>query len=95
MNIVFWEKHQKLNTSLNMAKELLMCSHAKVIKIIDKYTDKEIFSKAYFKWAGAAGLEKYFVYVVISHYDWAMKKIKQIFNKCLINKKPLGKQKEI
>ena len=75
MNVGFWEKHQ--TTSLEDAKALLKKSHEEVMAVIDNFTDEELFAKKYFSWTGTTSLGSYCVSATSSHYDWAMKKIKQ------------------
>ena len=74
MNIEFWKKHQK--TSLEDAKKMLDNSHEQIIKLIDTFTNENLFSKGVYKWTGSTTLGSYFVSVSASHYDWAIKKIK-------------------
>ena len=75
MNIVFWEKHQK--TSLEKAITLLEKSHSDAIKLIETFSNEELFTKKYFSWTGTTNLGSYCVSATSSHYDWAMKKIKK------------------
>ena len=82
MNVGFWEKHQK--TTLENATKLLTESHAETMKIIEKFTDEELFTKKHFDWTGTTNVGSYCVSATASHYDWAMKKLKAY-------KKNLGK----
>lgn len=75
MNIGFWEKHQA--TSYAKAKEILKQSHDNVMKLIDTFTSDELFAKDRFTWVGTSTLGSYCVSNTASHYDWAIKKIKQ------------------
>ena len=75
MNVSFWEKHQ--NTSLADSKEMLHESHGNVMKLIDSFTNDELFTKKFFPWTGASTLGSYCVSSTASHYDWAIKKIKR------------------
>ena len=75
MNIVFWEKHQE--TPLEKAVTLLEKSHSDAIKLIDTFSDEELFTNKYFSWTGTTSLGSYCVSATSSHYDWAMKKIKK------------------
>jgi len=75
MNIEFWNKHQ--NTSYSDSKKALDKSHNDVIKLIESFSDKELFEKGSFDWTGGSTLGQYCVSVTSSHYDWAMKKIKK------------------
>ena len=74
MNVEFWKKHQ--STSYDKSKEIVKDSHDKVIKLIENFSDDELFSKNYFSWTGGSTLGQYCVSVTSSHYEWAMKKIK-------------------
>ena len=75
MNIAFWEKHQK--TSYADAKKMLEKSHNDVVKVIETFSDEELFEKKHFSWTGTTTLGSYCVSATASHYDWAMKKIKK------------------
>lgn len=80
LNVRFWEKHQ--NTSLEDAKKLLEKSHAEVLKLAGTFSNEELFSKGVYKWVGGSTLGSYFVSVMPSHYDWAMKKLKAHVKRC-------------
>lgn len=75
MNVVFWEKHQ--TTPLDKAKSLLRESHSDVLKLIESFTNEELFTKKHFAWTGTTSLGSYCVSATSSHYDWAIKKIKK------------------
>lgn len=74
MNVEIWSKHQE--TSLKDAKAMLKKSHDAVMKLADKFSNEELFTKRHFKWTGTTDLGSYFVSTTSSHYDWAIKKIK-------------------
>jgi hypothetical protein len=76
MNVEFWEKHQG-RTSLEQARTMLEKSHAEVLELIDGFSDEELFAKKYFPWTGTTSLGSYAVSATASHYDWAMKKLKE------------------
>lgn len=80
MNVKLWEKHQ--GTSLEKAKEMLDGSHAETMKLAEKFSDEELFTKGYFKWTGGNALGSYFVSDTSSHYEWAMKKLKAHIKNC-------------
>lgn len=75
MNVGFWEKHQNTpyNDSIKMVKE----SHLSVMKLIETFSNDELFMKNQFSWTGNSTLGSYCVSATSSHYDWAMKKIKK------------------
>lgn len=80
MNMEFWKKHQ--STALESAKEMLLKSHRQVMAVIEKYNNEELFVKKYFKWTGTSSLGQYCISTTISHYDWAIKKIKAQIKAC-------------
>lgn len=79
MNCAFWEKHQK--TSLEDAKKMFEKSHAEVLKLAEKYTNEQLFGRGIYPWANT-DLGSYFVSVMPSHYDWAIKKLKAHRKNC-------------
>lgn len=75
MNVKFWEKHQR--TEFKKAKKMLQKSHGDVLMVIANFSNDELFIKKYFDWTGSTSLGSYVVSSTSSHYDWAMKIIKQ------------------
>ena len=75
MNVAFWEKHQA--TTLPKAKGLLKDSHAEVMKLLDHFSQEELFSKQSFSWTGTTTVGAYFRSGTDSPYDWAIKKLKK------------------
>ena len=82
MNAEFWEKHQ--GTSYPDAVAMVKESHARVVRLLDDFSDDALFSKKHFAWTGTTTLGSYCVSATASHYDWAMKKIKQHGKTCEI-----------
>lgn len=80
MNQAFWSRHQI--TSLEEAKKLFAKSHADVMKMIEGYSNEELFTPKHFAWTGNAALGSFCVSNTSSHYDWAMKKIKAHKKNC-------------
>ena len=75
MNMEFWKKHQ--STTYDNAVTMLRESHGKVMVLIESLSDEELFEKKHFPWTGTTNIGTYCVSVTASHYDWAMKKVKQ------------------
>jgi hypothetical protein len=75
MNVEFWQKHQ--STTLSEAKATLLESHQNVIALVEQFSDLELFEKKYFGWTGTTNLASYSISATSSHYDWAIKKIKE------------------
>ena len=80
MNVEFWNKHQK--TTLEEAKSMLQKSHTEVMRLMEHFSNEELFSKGVYKWVGGSTLGSYFISVTASHYDWAMKKLKAHRKNC-------------
>lgn len=74
MNMKLWEKHQQ--TPYVEAISMLERSHADSMKLIEAFSNEELFTKKYFSWTGTTSLGSYCVSGTSSHYDWALKKVK-------------------
>ena len=74
MNVELWKRHQ--DTPYDQSKDMLRKSHSEVMKLIDTFSNDELFTKGSFSWTGGSTLGSYCASVTASHYDWAMKKIK-------------------
>lgn len=83
MNIEFWKKHQ--TSSYEDAISLLQKSHIEAMRLLDTFTNEQLFTKKLFPWTGTTSLGSYCISATSSHYDWAIKKIKK--QKKEINKK--------
>jgi hypothetical protein len=82
MNIALWKKHQK--TQLEDAKVMLKTSHEAALKLVDTFSNEQLFTKQFFDWTGSTSLGSYCVSAMPSHYDWASKKLRahnKIFSK--------------
>lgn len=75
MNIEIWQKHQE--TPYQTARALLEQSHADVMVLLERFSNEELFTKKYFSWTGSTNLGSYCVSATSSHYEWAVKKLKQ------------------
>ncbi|PIE47915.1 MAG: hypothetical protein CSA42_01160 [Gammaproteobacteria bacterium] len=75
MNVAFWQKHQQ--TSYEKSVMMLKNSHHQVMKLIDSFSDDELFTKQYFPWTGTTNVGSYCISATSSHYDWALKKLKK------------------
>jgi hypothetical protein len=79
MNIGFWEKQ---SMPYKKSKEMITDSHKKVMSLIEKFTDVELFEKKHFKWTETSSLGQYCISATTSHYYWAMKKLKIHIKTC-------------
>jgi len=79
MNVEFWKKHQA--TAYDSAEAMLRQSHDEVMALIERMSNEELFEKKHFPWTGTTNIGSYCISVTASHYDWAMKKVKQHMKK--------------
>ena len=82
LNHRIYEKYK--GTALKDALALFKKSHKKVMDIIAKHTDDELFTKKKYGWTGTTSLGAYLISATSSHYDWGLKTIKPL--KKMINK---------
>lgn len=75
MNVGFVAKHK--DTLLSDAKSLVYKTHEQVMSLMDEFDNDELFEKKKFDWTGNTSLGSYFISSTASHYEWAIKKIKQ------------------
>ena len=80
MNMMFWKRNQTVSEEEALKK--LDETHRKVMQLIEKYSNEELFTKKYFVWVGNVALGSYFVSSTSSHYDWAIKKLKAHKKNC-------------
>ena len=74
MNLALWKRHQ--DTTLEDARDMFYKSHEEVLRLAERYSNEELFTKGVYKWVGGSTLGSYFVSTTSSHYDCAMKKLK-------------------
>ena len=74
MNVEFWKQHQ--GTPYEQSRGMLTQSHAEVMALIGGFTDEELFTKQHYSWTGTSSLGSYCISAASSHYDWAIKKLK-------------------
>lgn len=75
-NRTIWEKYK--NTPLTKAIELFWKSHKKIMNMIEKHSDEELFTRWKYKWTWKNNVWAYFIWATSSHYDWALKTLKPI-----------------
>ncbi len=80
LNVGIWAKHQ--STSYEESKKLFISSHLMVMRMIEMFSEEELFTKDVFPWVGGSTLGSYCVSATASHYDWALKKIKAHRKNC-------------
>lgn len=70
---------QYQNHSLKDASALLNQSHHKLLAIIQKHSDQELFEKKRYSWTGSTSMGAYLISATSSHYDWAIKLIRKAY----------------
>lgn len=75
LNVRFWEQAQSV--PLEHAYADLVASHARVMALIESFSDEELFTKRHFRWTGSTSLGAYCVSATSSHYEWAMRKLRR------------------
>ena len=76
LNMAIWNTYKDENFDSVMQK--LQQSHQKVMNLIDKHSNDELFTKKLYKWTGSTSLGAYLISATSSHYDWAFK----LINRC-------------
>jgi len=74
LNKKIWQDYQSME--LETAKTLLNKSFKQAQALITKHTDEELFEKKNYKWTGSTSLAVYLISNTVSHYNWAIKLIK-------------------
>lgn len=75
LNLRFWEQAQAV--PLEQAYADLVTIHARVMALVEGFSDEELFTKRYFTWTGSTSLGAYCVSATSSHYEWAAKKLRR------------------
>jgi hypothetical protein len=81
-----WKDSPKLNQEIDkkykktplskLIKEITK-THKQLIKLMNKHSEEELFTKKKYSWTGSSSLAVYLRLSTYSHYDWALKKIKK------------------
>ena len=74
INHRIYDKYE--GTELGKALTLFKKSHKKVMTLIEKHTDEELFTKKKYEFTGSTSLGAYFFYNTVDHYNWALKTLK-------------------
>lgn len=83
LNQIIWERFQY--ASLSEAMALLVQSHRKVIDLISRHDNAELFTRKRYKWCGNNAMGAYLVICTSSHYEWARKLIRKGIKASLTN----------
>jgi len=75
LNQKIWEMYQ--STQYEEILEMINNSFLDIQAVIKRHSDNELFEKKRYKWTGTTSLGSYLVSATSSHYDWAMKKLRQ------------------
>lgn len=77
LNIELHKKHQ--NTSFETAFNELKTSHERILALLTKISEDDLFTKARFKFTLSSSLASYAISSTSSHYVWAIKQLKAGF----------------
>jgi hypothetical protein len=75
LNHEIWESAQ--SQSLEDVRPEFQKTHQDMMALIAAHTDEELFTKKHYKWTGTTSLGAYLISATSSHYDWALKKLRQ------------------
>jgi hypothetical protein len=75
LNQQIWEKYQ--SQSLKSVRSNLRKSHDRLQLLVQKHSEKELFTKQRYPWTGSTSLGVYLTAAGWSHYGWALKLIKK------------------
>lgn len=79
LNKVIWKKYQK--HSLAKSRKLLVQSFEDILKIVEKHSDEELYTKKKYAWTGSTSIGAYIASAIYSHNMWAYKLIKKATKK--------------
>ena len=74
LNIKLHKKHQ--NTSFEMIFDKLKTSHNRILQLVEKISEDDLFTKKRFKFTLTSNLAGYIISSTSSHYIWAIKQLK-------------------
>jgi hypothetical protein len=74
VNKIIWNKYK--GTALNDAMDLFKKSHKKLVKLIEKHSNEELFGEKKYEWTGKTALGRYFDSNTSNHYEWGIKTLK-------------------
>ena len=79
-----WSKHRE--TTITSSIDLLKQSHKNTLKLIEKFSDRELYEKHYFAWTGNKPLASYCETATAKLYNWAINRINNRRNEITIEK---------
>jgi hypothetical protein len=75
LNEQIFQDHR--NESLDLVLQNLKDTHSKVLDIIHRHSDEELFTRKRYQWTGTTSLGCYLIAATSSHYHWAINLIKK------------------
>jgi hypothetical protein len=76
LNLVLHDEHA--DVSLTSIRRKLKLSHGRVQKLVATLSEAELLKPGHFHWTGKNALISYIAPNTVSHYRWALRKIKAI-----------------
>lgn len=74
LNEAIWQRTR--HDSWSDVTSRLDDSHARVLDVVDAYSDDDLFTKKRYPWTGSTSVGSYAVSATTSHYDWARKQVR-------------------
>ena len=75
LNQQIWKNYQ--SQSLRLVRKNLKASHARLQQLVQKHSERELFTRRLYPWTGATSLGVYLTSAGWSHYRWATKLIRK------------------
>jgi hypothetical protein len=76
VNRIIYEKYE--GTDVKDAIRLFKSSHKRIMKLIEKHNNKELFESNPYEWTEKTTLGRYFDSNMLHHYQWGLKIIKRL-----------------
>ena len=70
--------HEFESVALPSVRRRLKLSYGRVVKLVDGLSEEEFNQPGHFKWTGNNALASYIIPNTVSHYRWAIRKIKKL-----------------
>ena len=80
MNVEFYERNQDVSEEEALAR--FKASHQQAMRVLETFSDEELFTKSFYPWVGGSSIGGYFISNTSSHYAWAIKKMKAHKKNC-------------
>ena len=66
------------SVALSSVRRRLKLSHGRIVKLVDELSEDQFNQPGHFEWTGNNAIASYIIPNTVSHYRWAIKKIKTL-----------------